>query len=89
MPILTAFIDELKALYKDHPKQVAKNLVAYLVGNKDFYKVIKYKNTVEIQAYNLYGTLNLPFNMIRPTYKMPKIALPTKILNIGFKATMM
>jgi hypothetical protein len=85
VPILNAFIDELKKLDKENPNEVAKNLVAYLVGNKDFYKVIKGKNSIEIHAYNLNGTLNLPFEDIQPKYKTPKIALPTKILDIGFK----
>jgi len=84
VPILTAFADELKRLDKNNP-DVAKNLVAYLVGNKDFYKVIKSKNSIEIHAYNLNGTLNLPFKKIEPKYKTPKVSLPTKILSIDFK----
>jgi len=84
-PILKAFIRELKKIYRKNPRKVASNLVAYLVGNKDFYKVIKRKNSVEIYAYNLNGTLNLPFNEIQPKYKTQKIALPTEIVNIDFK----
>ncbi len=82
---MNAFIAELKKLDKKNPKQVAKNLVTYLVGNKDFYKVIKGKNSIEIHAYNLNETLNLPFENIEPKYKTPKISLPTKILDISFK----
>jgi len=85
VPILKAFIKELKNLYKKDSSKVASNLVAYLVGNKDFYKVIKSKNNVEIQAYNINGTLNLPFKDIAPKYKTPKIPLPTKIADIDFK----
>lgn len=85
VPILKAFIKELKELYKKDPIKVASNLVSYLVGNKDFYKVIKGKNDVEIQAYNLNGTLNLPFNDILPKYQTPKVPLPTKIISVGFK----
>ncbi len=85
VPILNAFINELKSLYKKNPNKVAKNLVAYLVGNKDFYKVIKSKNSIEIQAYNINGTLNLPFKNILPKYKTPKVPLPTEIVNIDFK----
>jgi len=85
VPILNAFVNELKKLDKDNPNEVAKNLVAYLVGNKDFYKVIKGKNSIEIHAYNLNGTLNLPFEKIEPKYKTPKVVLPTKILSIDFK----
>lgn len=85
VPILKAFMKELKGLYKKDSMKVASNLVAHLVGNKDFYKVIKSKNSVEIQAYNLNGTLNLPFKDIVPKYKTSKIPLPTEIINIDFK----
>ena len=85
IPILKAFIKELKNLYKKDSIKVSSNLVAYLVGNKDFYKVIKSKNNVEIQAYNINGTLNLPFKSIEPKYKTPQVPLSTKIIDINFK----
>lgn len=85
VPILKAFIEELKKLYKKDSAKVASSLVAYLVGNKDFYKVIKHKNNVEIYAYNINGTLNLPFKDILSKYKTPKIPLPTEIVSIAFK----
>ncbi len=85
VPILKAFIKELKSLYEKDSTKVASNLVAYLVGKKDFYKVIKGKNSVEINAYNINGTLNLPFKAIQPKYKTPKIPLPTEIVDISFK----
>jgi hypothetical protein len=85
IPILRAFIKELQSLYKREPQKVASNLVSYLVGNKDFYKVIKRKSSVEIQAYNLNGTLNLPFQDIEPKYQTPKVPLPTEIIDIDLK----
>jgi hypothetical protein len=85
VPILNAFVKELKRLSDDSPKVVANNLVSYLVGNKDFYKVIKSKNSIEIHAYNINGSLNLPFKDIEPKYKTPKVSLPTQILDIYFK----
>ena len=85
VPILKSFIKELQSLYKKDSTKVASNLVRYLVGNRDFYKVIKSKNSVEIQAYNLNGTLNLPFKKIVPKYKTPKVPLPTEIVDISFK----
>lgn len=85
VPILKAFIKELKNLYKKDTKKVASNLVTYLVGNKDFYKVIKNKNSIEIHAYNLKGNLNLACKDILPKYKTPKVPLPTKIVDISFK----
>ncbi len=47
--------------------------------------VIKRKGNVEIHAYNLNGTLNLPFKNIFPKYKTPKVPLPTEIVDISFK----
>jgi len=84
LPILEAFMKELKKLDENNDN-ISSNLVSYLIGNKDFYKVIKSKNTVEIQAYNINGTLNLPFEKIEPKYKTPKVPLPTEIIDISFK----
>lgn len=85
VPILNAFKKELNRIYQTNPKKIASNLIKYLVGNKDFYKVIKSKNELEIQAYNLYGTLNIPFQDIEPKFKTPQIALPDKIISMTFK----
>lgn len=84
VPVLNAFVKELKALY-EKDNNVASKLVSYLIGNKDFYKVIKSKNSVEIQAYNMNGTLNLPFKDIEPKYKTPKVPLPTEIISVELK----
>lgn len=85
LPILNAFKKELNSLYKKNSYEVASGLIQYLVGTKDFYKVIKGNNQVEIQAYNLHGSLNLPFENIEPKFKTPKIELPDEIIDISFK----
>lgn len=85
VPVLEIFRKELNRIYTTNPKKVASNLVEYLVGNKDFYKVIKGNNEVEIQAYNLHGTLNLPFGVIQPKFETEQISLPDKIVSIDFK----
>ncbi len=85
IPILKAFVRELKSLSQKKSVNVASNLVTYLVGNKDFYKVIKRKGTLEIQAYNLRGTLNLPFKNISPKFFTPRVPLPKKIIKVDFK----
>ena len=84
IPILNAFVKELKLLNEQN-KNIASSLVSYLIGNKDFYKVIKSKNSIEIQAYNMNGTLNLPFKNIEPKYKTPQVPLTTKIVSIELK----
>jgi len=84
-PILEAFKEELIKLDKANPGVVAQRLVEYLIGNKDFYKVIKGKNKVEIQAYNLHETLNLSFQKIKPKYKIQKLKLPTRLIEIVYQ----
>lgn len=85
VPILDAFRKELLRLDKENPSIVAENLVQYLIGNEDFYKVIKGDKTVEIQAYNLHGSLNLPFEKIKPKARIPKLKLPTRLIEIVYQ----
>lgn len=85
VPILDAFKKELLKLDKENPGIVAQRLVEYLVGTQDFYKVIKGKNKVEIQAYNLHGTLNLPFQTVKPKMKVPKLKLPNRLIEIVYQ----
>jgi len=84
-PILNAFRKELLRLVKENPTLVAGNLVQYLIGNEDFYKVIKGNKKVEIQAYNLNGSLNLPFENIKPKAKIPKLKLPSRLIEIVYQ----
>jgi hypothetical protein len=85
IPILNAFRKELLRLDKENPSIVAENLVQYLIGNEDFYKVIKGNKKVEIQAYNLNGTLNLPFESVKPKAKIPKLKLPSRLIEIVYQ----
>ncbi len=84
VPLLNAFKSELERLDKENPNIIPQKLVEYLIGNKDFYKVIKGNNKVEIQAYNLHGTLNQPFEKIRPKAKIQKLKLPTRLIEIVY-----
>lgn len=85
VPVLTAFKNELQKLDEQNPTLIASRLVEYLIGKQDFYKVIKGKNKVEIQAYNLHGTLNLPFGSVKPKAKVSKLELPTRLIEIVFQ----
>jgi len=84
VPLLDAFKRELQRLNDENPEIVPQKLVEYLIGNKDFYKVIKGKNKVEIQAYNLHGTLNLPFDKVKPKARIQKLKLPTRLIEIVY-----
>ncbi len=85
VPILDAFRKELLKLDKENPKILAERLVQYLIGNKDYYKIIKQKQKVVIEAYNLHGTLNLPFKKFKPKAKIQKLKLPTRLIEIVYK----
>jgi len=85
LPILNAFKKELIRLDSENQGIVAQRLVEYLIGNQDFYKVIKGDKKVEIQAYNLHGTLNLPFESIKPKFKMPRLKLPNRLIEVVFQ----
>lgn len=85
VPVLNAFKEELIKLDEENPGIVAQALIQYLIGNQDFYKVIKGKNKVEIQAYNLHGTLNLPFENIKPKAKVSKLKLPSRLIEVVYQ----
>lgn len=85
VPILDAFIRELKRI-TDRDSGSAAALVHYLVGNKDFYKVIKNPKYVEVQAYNLNGTMNAPSPKKKAYDKVPKLRLPDELVKISYKA---
>ena len=84
VPVLNAFRKELLRLDKENPGVVAENLVQYLIGTDDFYKIIKGKNAVEIQGYNIHGSLNQAFNGVKPKAKIPKLKLPSRLIEIVY-----
>ena len=86
IPVLEAFKQEICAIDKAHPHTVASQLVQYLIGRMDFYKVIKLDDHVEVQAYNLHGTLNQSASQAKPKAKIPRLKLPTRILDISYAA---
>jgi HaeIII restriction endonuclease len=82
VPILDAFRKELLRLANQNPVSVAEQLIKYLIGNQ---RVIKGKNKVEIQSYNLHETLNLPFENIKPKAKIQKLKLPNRLIEIVYQ----
>ncbi len=84
VPILNAFKKELRRLDEQHKGFVAQKLVEYLIGNKDYYKVIKSRNKVEVQAYNLTGSLNQNAGRIKSKHKLKKLKLPSRLIEIVY-----
>jgi len=86
IPLLNAFINEIKDSYKRH-SEIPKKMVEYLLGEFDFYKVISIDNKriTQIQTYNLRGTLNQPSNIEKAKITVPISSLPTRIISLDFK----
>jgi len=56
-PALDAFADEIT---RHETSELCQNFIKYIVGNKDFYKIISRKKAVTVEAFNLSGTLRVP-----------------------------
>lgn len=84
LPILNAFGKEVRRIFSKDSKAPAK-LVEYLLGKYDFYKIISVdsKEYTSIQAMNLHGTLNNSSDNEKPSYFIPKVKLPTRIIHMG------
>ena len=87
LPVLDAFIEELKRIDRKLGGGLAPRLVHYLLGEKDFYKVIADdgSRSTRIEAYNLSGTLGEPSLGIKSLYGRQKLKLPTRIIEIRHK----
>ena len=77
--VLNTFKEELCQLV-DRDSTVASNLMLYLLGKHDFYKIIKQRNSVEIRAYNRTESLNKPHLNQKAPHKIPKTKLPTRLI---------
>lgn len=87
VPLLNAFIEEIKRLDQEYPDEIPAQLIRYLLGRNDFYKVITQdsKKLTTVQAYNLFGTLNKSSNKVKPMVKVHQLKLPTKFYDISYK----
>ena len=86
-PILEAFKEELLRLHENNP-EVPKRLIHYLLGKKDFYKVISVdrEKKTNIQAYNIHDTLSVAYGKEKATHRATKLSgkMPSQIYNISF-----
>lgn len=87
IPVLNAFIHELLRLNDKYISEIPPALITYLLGRNDFYKIIARDSnkTTEIQAYNLFGTLNQVAGTQKPGARIPQVKLPEKIFDISYK----
>jgi hypothetical protein len=77
-PILNAFRSELTAINATN-QNIPQQLIKYLVGSNDFYKVIKRARVVEVLAFNIHGTLGIGLAGNRPITPIPRLTLPSMI----------
>ena len=86
IPLLNAFKNEIERAY-NQDKRIPVKLLSYLLGTRDFYKVVAIdsKQITEFQSFNLRGELNHDGKHNKPTLIIPVAALPTEIISIRFK----
>lgn len=86
VPILSAFVDELSRAYQND-NTIPARLISYLLGIRDFYKVVAIDNKqiTEFQSFNLRGELNKNGRNSKATLIIPQADLPTEIIKIRFK----
>jgi len=85
VPVLNAFRNELRILDNSNVGTVPAKLLSYLLGNEDFYKIIKRTRKTEIYGFNLNGTLNKSSKHTKPIAKVTRLKLPTRIIDLAFK----
>lgn len=84
-PVLRAFRDELTQINNNNAN-IPETLASYLIGRNDFYKVMKRAKVVEIVAFNLHGTLGRSINGVNSATRIPRLALPTQIVQFQMMA---
>lgn len=87
-PVLESFRNELLNLVIKN-EGVPQRLIEYLLGNKDFYKVIAKDNERKtiIQAFNISGDLSVPYGSSKSQTKIKSLKnlLPTTVYNFDYK----
>lgn len=87
IPVLEAFMEELKRLDAAYPHEIPASLIRYLIGRNDFYKVIMNdkRRFTQIESINVNGSLNKAQGKKKALIDVPVMKLPTKFYEIGFK----
>lgn len=87
VPVLEAFMNELKRLDSEYPHEIPGRLIKYLIGVNDFYKVIMndQRRFTMIESVNINGTLNQKDGKKKALIDVPLMKLPSRFYEIGFK----
>jgi len=81
--LLSAFKEELERQAANHGSMVPENLLRFLLGNQDFYKLMRMGATTQLQPFNIYGTLGKGIGSNRPVTAVRRLPLPTEFLKIA------
>lgn len=84
IPILNAFLNEMRYLDDNYPN-VPSRLIEYMIGRRDFYKVITddRHRTTRVEAINIGGALNRPANGHRSIVEVSRLRLPGRFYHMG------
>jgi hypothetical protein len=87
VPMLRAFLDELRRLDNEHPQLIPERLIRYLIGRHDFYKIITNdaRRTTRVEGVNLYGTLNRESETHASIVPVARLRLPTRFYHMDLK----
>ena len=86
VPLLQAFLDEVARAYNNDPT-VAEKMFEYLVGIKDYHKIVSHdkKRMTLIHTFNLHGTLNQSSKVKISAFEVSPVEIPTEIIAMRFK----
>ncbi len=83
--LLDAFRKELLRIDRENPGSAASALACYLIGKKDFYKVMKFQHMNKIQVFNFNGSLNSSDGRTKPRVHLDRLKLPRRIVEFDYK----
>lgn len=82
--VLDCFREELLRMYGQFGELIPQRLISYLVGNFDFYKIIKLPQSTHVQPFNLRGTLGLKSKTRKGRPEAAILTLPRKIYDAHY-----
>src|SRR3989338_774401 len=86
-PAMVAVRGLFDRIYRANSAGFCSNLLHYLIGREDFYKVIlnRKERQVQIEAFNFNKTLNQPAGGQRPLIQIKRLKFPTQLNRVYFK----